>query len=91
MNLSYNLEVSLDDIQHDPFFSTQSPHPWVVSAGDEISSDVVFDYRRHTGSKLREDQRLVVTAVLHYLFKTDGTLPGRNCRIAVSVQPREGS
>jgi hypothetical protein len=89
MTIKYQIELSLDTLDADPFFTTQSPHPFAVSVGDEVDGDVVADLKRNEDVDVGSDERLVVQAIRHFLFSSDGSLPARNLRVAISRCPRK--
>ena len=86
---SYQIEVSEGTLDNDPFFSTQSPHPFSISVGDEIAGDArvrLQNLQPLTGPiRVVGPIRIVVVAVRHDLFFSTGTLPTRNLRVAVEL------
>ena len=88
-NIKFQIELSHGSLERDPFFMTQSPFPFAVSVGDEISGDALLGFQRALGADVKEDG-LRVTAVRHYLFSSDGTTAARNIRLAVEPLESKG-
>lgn len=87
MSIKYQVELCLNSLDADTFFTTQSPHPFCIAVGDEIAGDAIPALERNESVKLNDRQRLVVKALRHYLFTSDGSLPARNLRLMVSCDP----
>lgn len=84
---TFRIELCYDSLDCDPFFTTESTHPWSIAVGDQIDGDPKSDLQRNERITLARDQRLVVVAIRHYLFANPSRkLPARNLRIAVSLR-----
>ncbi len=88
MNPTYRVDLCLGSLDSEPFFSIESPHPFCVSVGDEIEGDFLERLGANEGITVSNEHRLVIRAVRHYLYGTDGSgIPGRKIRVAVALLP----
>ena len=80
--LTFQLEIT-QNLDGQPFFTTNSCAPFNFSAGDEIDGDARRAYEDTVGN-MSNGESLIVIKIRQYLFAPNGVLTARNLRIEVA-------